>query len=174
MAGRQKRFGLFQTDSHVHQHFMPRNNPGHHRRNRELLSRTRSDSVQICVTYTHRPSIDKERRLQIIIVKRAEGIFIVDFYPSTGQQDRFHPHRLIDTLHFISVRIPRAVRSYQTIVAKVLVDFAVIIVPIACISIKRLSVTAHQCRLVYKIPDKTTLILRILPNQIPILLEATL
>ena len=80
----------------------------------------------------------------------------------------------MEVFHFVSMRIWSSVRTNQAIVVEVLVRHreTTIITAIGIDLITSYLALVAQT-LINKIPDKTTLILRILTDQIPILLEST-
>ena len=174
-AGIQQRLALLQTDCHIDQHFCI---PCLCRRNNRKLEAfpftgryTREVGLPLC----HRTSVYQHGSLQVIVVEVAEGVFVVDLHFLSGSSlHGSHPDGLVDTLHLVGVRIPRTVGSDESVVAEVLVELAVVVVPVARIAIEGLSVTAHQHRLVDKVPDETTLILGVFPYQVPVLLESSL
>ena len=112
--------------------------------------------------------------LQIVGRKVTEEILVINAHDAFIQIHCLCPDILIIITYLIHVRIRHAVWTYQTIVAEVLIT-GIEFVEVATISINHLSVlTCPTDRLIHKVPDETTLILRILADNLPILLEATL
>ena len=112
---------------------------------------------------------------QCVCRQVTEEVFVVYLDFSLCQIAWSCPDILIEVLYFVRMRIRFAVRADKSVVTEVLVARIIHAVEVASISINHLAVLACPAdRLVYEVPDESTLIFRILTNQVPVFFESTL
>ena len=112
--------------------------------------------------------------LELEIVERLEEVLIIDLNLTVLQTLIGHPNALIIITHLIGMRIQATVGSNDTVAVEVIVGsrIAAVVTTIGedfltC----NLALVAQT--LIHEVPDIAALILRILTDDIPILLETT-
>ena len=112
---------------------------------------------------------------QCVCRQVTEEVFVVYLDFSLCQIARSSPDVLVEVLYLVCMRIRFTVRTDKSVVTEVLVARIIHAVEGAGISINHLAVLACPAdRLVYEVPDESTLIFRILANQVPVFFESTL
>ena len=120
-------------------------------------------------------AVGKEGSSQAQVINVFEEILVIDIERTVLCIKVLNPDVLENILNFIRMRIQTAVRSDDTVAVEVVVTARIAAV-VASISKDFLTGdrTLVAQTLVNKVPDVTTLVLRILADQVPILLETTL
>ena len=112
--------------------------------------------------------------VHIISRQIAEEIFVIDIDFPVFQVGRSRPDVLVKIAHFIRLRIRPAVGIHQSFVAIVPVDTIVQMIKITSVTINDIPLLAFPThRVIHKLPDKASLVIRILTHQIHILLKAS-
>ena len=119
-------------------------------------------------------SCSTNKPLQLKVVKALKEVLVINLYATLLKAFVANPHVLVVVLYLISMGIQSAVRSDDAVAVEVIVAGGIAAV-VATIGKDFLACdrTLIAQTLIYEVPDKATLILRIFADDIPILLEAT-
>ena len=123
--------------------------------------------VMMCACTTNKP-------LQLQVVECLKEILVVNLKASFFQSLISNPCVLIVVAHLIGMRVQSAVGCDDTITVKVVVAgrIAAIVATVSkYLLTSNLTLIAHT--LVHEVPDITTLVVRLLANQVPVLFEST-
>ena len=110
--------------------------------------------------------------IHVVVRQVTEEVLVIHTDDALVGIHHLCPDVLVVVAHLIHVRVRHTVRTDQTIVAEVLVA-GIKLVEVATIAINHLAVLLPTDRLIHEVPDKATLVLRILADDVPILLETT-
>ena len=117
-------------------------------------------------------SVVNQLPIHVIVRQVTEEVFVIHTDDTLVGIHHLCPNILVVVTHLIHVRIRHTIRTDQTIVAEVLVA-GIKLVEVATIAINHLAVLLPTDRLIHEVPDKSTLVLRIFADNVPILLETT-
>ena len=109
----------------------------------------------------------------VVVRKISEEVFVIHTDDAFIGIHHFCPNVLVVVAHLIHVRVRHTVRADQTIVTEILVA-GIKLIEVSTIRINHFAILFPTDRLINKVPDKATLILRILTNDVPILFESAL
>ena len=140
----------------------------------QYRSCSRSDLQFFHSSATHYLPVFQHLPFQSISRQITEKVFIVHIDFPFREIASGSPNILIKIPHLIHMRIRFTVRTNQSIITEIIVA-CIKTVKITSICINHLSVfTGPSTRLIHEVPDKSSLQLRILTKQIPILLKSSL
>ena len=172
ISGRQYTFFLFQAISHVQEPLFALTNLTQVKLNLSCLVRC---NVQVLDTSAANGfSVGQYNPLHVISRKIAEEVFVVDIDFALCKVGRCGPDVLIVVTYFIHVRIGHTIGVDKSVVAEVVVG-SIETVEVASVSIDGYAIfTFPTYRLIDKVPNETTLQVRILADEVPIFLESAL
>ena len=107
----------------------------------------------------------------VIVRKIPEEVFVIHADDALVGIHHFCPDILVVVAHLIHVRVRHTVRTNQAIVTEILVT-GIKLIEVSTVSIYHLAILFPTDRLIYKVPDKATLVFRILTDNVPILFES--